>query len=638
MAILTSNRIHRGHNMYIYKIKIENFRTIKHMEWKPRKDINIIIGPNGGGKTTLATALDYLLNPYLQWYNKALSEMDYYDRDINNSILIEVWFKDVDNFVEEDGELLFEHINDNDKISEDGQELVLITRFKAGSDRKGIHTIVSNGKEQPFKQAYKGLLNYKYIEAERDPLKELSFVSNSILSKIIRNDELNDVLQNIIEEFNNNSSSSLMSDPYFKKVLEELGSNFANFDLVANDEIAIGVEATELTERKTLQAFSLVCKNKNLNNYIPIKYQSRGIKNLMLLLAIQENIKELGILFLEEPEQNLEPTMQRKIMKSIMSQNNGQAFFVTHSPEVVKMFEFDKIFIMQNGMVKSLPSVDNKFEKHLERFAKHQLLSGLFSKCVLLVEGDAEESGIPILSNEWDDTIDDCGIQVIKCVGKDNIPKYADFYGRVDILNISLLDNDKDIKNQLRKYNTQKIKSLVITVPKDYEDALIQLQIFQEHWKELFLSRYSFDKEFYLKPFTDERNSKSKPLKDIYVTKKEIQEINSLDELENCLGNEMLLEYQHEFLHMFMAGIVEARYVLYFLIEKGDKGTKNYIPKSYMSLFKLIRKWTNNNLKCDEEKPCIIHCNPEADVHSCCKCANRRNDYSNTFQIRGVKS
>jgi predicted ATP-dependent endonuclease of OLD family len=53
--------------MYIYKIKIRNFRGIKLLAWKPSKDVSVIIGENGCGKSTIGIALDYLLNPYLNW-------------------------------------------------------------------------------------------------------------------------------------------------------------------------------------------------------------------------------------------------------------------------------------------------------------------------------------------------------------------------------------------------------------------------------------------------------------------------------------------------------------------------------------------------------------------------------------------
>jgi predicted ATPase len=132
-----------------------------------------------------------------------------------------------------------------------------------------------------------------------------------------------------------------------------------------------------------LQAFSLVFKNKNNSKHIPIKYQSRGTKNLMLLIALGEMLKETGILYLEEPEQNLEPFMQRKIIQNITETIKGQIFLTTHSIEVAKMHEFEEIFLMRDGKISCLPSlesIDNVFKKRIERFAKRELISGLFSK------------------------------------------------------------------------------------------------------------------------------------------------------------------------------------------------------------------------------------------------------------------
>src|SRR5699024_3800795 len=102
-------------------------------------------------------------------------------------------------------------------------------------------------------------------------------------------------------KFNESSSNTLMDDPYFKSSMKKLEENFSDFNLIDNIDDSIGIEVTELTERKTLQSFSLVVRNKNTSNYIPLKYQSRGIKNLMLLISLQEVMRDNGILFLEEP-------------------------------------------------------------------------------------------------------------------------------------------------------------------------------------------------------------------------------------------------------------------------------------------------------------------------------------------------
>ena len=630
--------------MYIYKIIIENFRNIKKLEWKPNKNVNVIIGPNGCGKSTLATALDYLLNPYTQWYNRILSDIEYYDRNTSNSILIEVWFKDLDDFIEDDGELYFEHVDENDNISENGKELVLITRFKAGPDKKPIHSIFSNGKEHSFKQVHKGIINFKYIESERDPLKELSFVRNSVLSRFIYHDNLNVLIQSIIEEFNNATTASLMQDPNFKSALENLGNNFANFNLISDDEVAISLEATELSESKTLQAFSLVFKNKNTENYIPIKYQSKGIKNLMLLIALGEMLKETGILFLEEPEQNLEPFMQRKIIQNITDTIKGQIFLTTHSIEVAKMHEFEDIFLMRDGEFSPLPSlecVDNKFKKKIEQFAKRDLISGLFSKGVLLVEGEADLSGLSIFSKKYKKGLEYNGVDLIMGGGKDEIYKYAKFFSECNIPCICLIDNDDDIERLLNDFVKNKVQCLILILPKDYETAIISMQVFQDCWKELFEGIYEFKKykDNYLKPFRP-GNSKSDTLKDKYNNNlEEIEQSKSLKQLIDLLNDNEIKEFQREFLHINLAGIPNAKYVASYLVsEAEEKEIEDFLAVEFKNMFNLIGVYVDSNFVCEESERCIIHkaVNPLFAYDDICeKCASIRKGYTNVLNVRG---
>lgn len=629
--------------MYIYKIVIENFRTIKKLEWKPNKNVNVLIGPNGCGKSTLATALDYLLNPYIQWYNRTLSEIEYYNRDTANSILIEVWFKDLEEFIEDDGDLYFQHIDENDNFSENGQEVVLVTKFKAGSDKKAMHSIFSNGKEHPLRQLHKGLINFKYIEADRDPIKELSFVRNSVLSRFMHHDNLNGLIQNVIEEFNTTTTTSLMQDPVFKEVLDNLGNNFADFNLISDEEVAISLEATELNERKTLQAFSLVFKNKNTTNYIPIKYQSRGTKNLMLLIALGEMLKEAGILFLEEPEQNLEPFMQRKIIQNITDTIKGQIFLTTHSIEVARMHEFEDVFLMRDGKISNLPSaqsIDNVFEKRIERFAKRELISGLFSKGVLLVEGDSELLGLPIFSNEYSKGLEYNGVDLIRGEGKDGVYKYAKFFNECNIPCICLIDNDEDIERLLNKFAENNIQCLIITLPKDYETSIISMEIFQDCWQELFEEIYKFKdyKDNYLKPFLS-KSSKSDVLKDKYNNADTIKKSKSLEQLTGALDDNEIKEFQREFLHINLAGIPNSKYVASYLIgEARDKETTDFLPIAFKNMFNLIGVYVDSNHVCIESERCIVHkaINPSFVCDDICeKCASIRNGYTNVLKVQG---
>lgn len=632
-----------GYIVYIYKLIIKNFRGIESLEWKPKKDVNIIIGENGCGKSTIGVALNYLLNPYLNWYNKTLSELEYYNRNMSESILIEVWFKDVENFIVDDGELFLEHIDEDDKISEKGENLVLITRFKGNTDGSISHAIVANGKEHPFRQKHKGIVKYKYIGADRDPLKELSFYKSSILSKVIDSDKLSTVITDIINDFNINSSNKLMDDPYFKSSIKKLEDNFADFNLVDNKEESIKIEVTELNETKTLQSFSLASRNNERLNHIPLKYQSRGIKNLMLLISLQEVISEDGILFLEEPEQNLEPFMQRKIIRKLSSSNNSQMFFTTHSIDIVEVYDFENIFLMKSGKIEMLPRlnvVDNKFERHIEKFYKKELISGLFSKGVLLVEGESEISGLPIFSQHNSKGLEYSGVDVLNGGGKDNLFKYASFYSKCKIPVISLIDNDFDINELLDKYKKHNVKSLILKQPKDYETALITLESFQENWIDLFEYLYPFKryKDNYLKPFMD-TSSKSEILKGkIELIESQQKEIKVIDDIINLLEGTDLFEYQREFLHLNLADIINSKYIATYLTDIGkEEKHSRIIPSAFSNIFKIIGVYMDNGFVCDKSERCIVN-RVKAEKWECdeiCyECANLEEGYSNVLQIK----
>lgn len=630
-------------DLYIYKIEIKNFRGIEHLVWKPNKERNVIIGENGSGKSTLGSALDYLLNPYINWYNRTMSEMEYYNRNMDNEIFIEVWFKDLKEFIIDDGDLYFEHINEKDEISGDGKDIVLITRFIA--DKKGdvTHSIISNGSEHVLRQKQKGLIDYKYISSERDPLKELSFKKNSTLYKLFENEKVNLTLTEIIKEFNVESSTKLMENDSFNSQISRLHDNFSNFNLIKSDKDSIKVEATELNEMKAIQSFSLVSKGNESEVHIPIKYQSRGIKNLMLLLSLQDINNKVQILFLEEPEQNLEPFMQKRIIKNFQESENGQMFITTHSADVCKMYDFKDIFLMKKGKIINMPDLEkidnnNKFSKHIERYQKRELISGLFAKGILLVEGPSEMGGLPIFADQTEYGLNYSGIEIFKAEGKDNIFKYAKFYTECEMPVICLVDNDSDINELFKKFKRNRVECLILKQPCDYEALILTLDSFKENWKEIFEYKYPLkgQKDTYLKIlrdkelelFSDHYNSKYDKFND-----RNLSEINSLTEVEELLTEEQLSIFQKEFLHRNMADVINAKYISNILVDIAkEEELEDIIPRSLIYVFKIINIYMANRLVCENSEHCILNSKNKENI--CSECVEQDEDFRFVFKIK----
>src|SRR5229473_8099356 len=49
----------RGGDMRILELEVEGFRSLKHVTWKPG-DLNVVIGPNGTGKSNLLRMLELI--------------------------------------------------------------------------------------------------------------------------------------------------------------------------------------------------------------------------------------------------------------------------------------------------------------------------------------------------------------------------------------------------------------------------------------------------------------------------------------------------------------------------------------------------------------------------------------------------
>ncbi|MCD6385868.1 AAA family ATPase, partial [Candidatus Sumerlaeota bacterium] len=53
--------------MYVKQVKISNFRAFHSADIPLYPGLNILIGPNNVGKSTILSAIDLVLNPNIQW-------------------------------------------------------------------------------------------------------------------------------------------------------------------------------------------------------------------------------------------------------------------------------------------------------------------------------------------------------------------------------------------------------------------------------------------------------------------------------------------------------------------------------------------------------------------------------------------
>ena len=75
--------------MAIKRIYIENFRSIKRLDFKPSM-LTALIGKNNSGKSNILRAINLMLGE--RWPPYAISEEDIYNHDENLTVKIELYF------------------------------------------------------------------------------------------------------------------------------------------------------------------------------------------------------------------------------------------------------------------------------------------------------------------------------------------------------------------------------------------------------------------------------------------------------------------------------------------------------------------------------------------------------------------
>lgn len=231
--------------MHIFAIFIKNFRSFDNLWGFPNSTVNVIVGPNNCGKSTIMRALSYVLDPTINYRQPGLlSRFDFHLSNIMQPIEITVWLKPAIH-MDENGITIYD---DSEKIKraffdkltawkvetqernttgvieihpenlsalniepmqrpEDlpPHERLLAIRLRStwNNDIEATETEVeiideTGNKISPLNNQHKELLGFKMVGGRRNPVYELSLSRQSVLSKMINDDEVNLALRGLL--------------------------------------------------------------------------------------------------------------------------------------------------------------------------------------------------------------------------------------------------------------------------------------------------------------------------------------------------------------------------------------------------------------------------------------------------------
>lgn len=422
--------------MNIFKLKIKNYKSIKDSgEIEIDNRIMAFIGQNNAGKSAILDAIQCVF-PSVK---KVVSKSDFH-KGTHDNIEITVWFNGLtDDYIEDKlfSDAIFKLVDrarkledDNETKAENAWKKVEETReqklaeakelYQIADDSMCIKLVITNADKMGTKyyvdadsvkeikeiELKKILPILKVIPAIRDPKNESTAGANSYLKELISmldddmatsisiagNDtvsyrQLNDIIAEESAKRCKSISSSITE--YYN---EAIGVN--EFEVIVSSDVNISKGTTYYTK--------ILDKSTNIESDIlncGTGYQS------MIILSILEAYVKLAqkrteyILIIEEPEVYLHPSLQRKMIDTLlMISLNNQVVFSSHSPITVGKMERHQIKLVkrESGEAKLFDITVSEVIEELGIRADDILVN----KGIVFVEGKDDKAVIECILNK----------------------------------------------------------------------------------------------------------------------------------------------------------------------------------------------------------------------------------------------
>ncbi len=445
--------------MYISKIKLQGFRNFKDAEIILAKK-SLIIGSNDVGKSNLLHALRILLDKSLSEADIEPLESDFYAHEDTNQIEICIEFNEVNE------DCVLSKLRE--RISNDGKLMLVYRATRDPRTRRLDYIILAGFDEDNLTEIdsrfYLRVLNLKYIGSKRDLFAYIRKERKRLLqdAKSIREEkeiEADNVTLGQIETKLGGVHDDVNSLSYVTKATDSVNTelkdlSFHNtsqdvvFDTGASDP-SLFVDNLKLAAR--VQGKTITIGGDGRNNQIHLAlWSARNNPST----SSGEELLEVSIFCIEEPEIHLHPHQQRKLAEYLSNGLNSQVIITTHSPQVACSFPPASIIRLFNNQPDTLAAGNGKnpfIESALIEFGYRLNIipaEAFFSDLVFLVEGISEELFYKALAKQINVDLDRYNISVLMVDGIGFKP----YVSLLDSLNIDfVIRTDNDIFKVPRK-------------------------------------------------------------------------------------------------------------------------------------------------------------------------------------------